>query len=271
MNALFVMSHIALCGLDSQDEAPHRAKKFPKKIVRAPSCSFDACGKYQRFHWHLNITLVAYGAPQASQRSVAGPVAIYRDMEEADSKLHALLEEAEAHLVKHRYLAAEAASHRALQAACSLPEPSERLRLGDRAAVVLVQAQFETSRFCSARRCLCDAFGSLEDAPPTAVLLWLSLALDTEERQHAHTLILRLLQTKARCQQWRRRQYIALLHLYLLEVLLPALRDPSEVRLWLQRQHFLPLDPRERQVGAAALGALFFFLNYRRAVFANLQ
>jgi hypothetical protein len=41
---------------------------------------------------------------------------------------------------------------------------------------------------------------------------------------------------------------------------LPALRDPSEVRLWLQRQPFLPLDPREKQfledeVEAAAVAA----------------
>lgn len=150
--------------------------------------------------------------------------------------------------MQHKYLAAETKAQRALQAASALPDPQERVRLGDRAAVVLLQALYETNRFASARPCLCDAFGSLGDAPPTTVLLWLSLSLDTEERCHCETLLLQLLQSKDGAPGWRRRQYIALLHLYLIEVLLPALKDASQVRLWLQRQPFLPLDPRERQV-----------------------
>ena len=118
----------------------------------------------------------------------------------------------------------------------------------------------------------------MSGVPPTTLLLWLSLALDTDERFQAEKLMLNLLQSGP-CSHissginknsttgrpgshtaWTRRQYLTLLHLYVIEVLLPALRDPSEVRLWLQRQSFLPLDPREIQfledeVVAAAAGS----------------
>lgn len=98
----------------------------------------------------------------------------------------------------------------------------------------------------------------MQNVPPTTLLLWLSLALDTDEGCPAQRLMLNLIKTGP-CSHsnssstsngmclWTRRQYLTLLHLYVIEVLLPALRDPSEVRLWLQRQSFLPLDPRERQ------------------------
>jgi len=184
--------------------------------------------------------------------------------------LHALLEEAERHLVNNKYSAAESKALQALQSVSSLSSGSEKLRLGDRAAVVLVQALHETNRFATASPCLCDTFGSLEDSPPNALLLWLSLSLDTTETCQSQPLILHLLQTKGNSKEWHRRQYIALLHLYLVEVLLPALRDPSQVRLWLQRQPFVPLDPRERrfledEIEAAAAQAAEGKDDFRRA------
>lgn len=182
----------------------------------------------------------------------------------SDSKLHAVLEDAEKLLLQGDYFSAEKYSRKALSSAARLTDPIEKSSFGDRAASVLLQALFETNRFSNARPSLITAFGSMEKIPPTTLLLWLSLALDTDEKSNAQSLMLSLLQAGpcrgAPVCRWNHRQYLALIHLYAIEVLLPALRDPYEVRFWLQRQPFLPLDPREKQfledeVEAAAAAA----------------
>lgn len=181
-----------------------------------------------------------------------------------DSKLIAVLEDAEKLLVQGDFFSAEKCSRRALSSAARLADADEKHLFADRAAAVLLQALFETNRFSNARPSLVTAFGSIEKAPPNSVLVWLSLALDTDEKCNAQSLMLNLLQAGpcrgAPACRWNHRQYLALVHLYAIEVLLPALRDPSEVKLWLQRQPFLPLDPREKQfledeVEAAAAAA----------------
>jgi hypothetical protein len=182
-----------------------------------------------------------------------------------DSKLNAELEDAEKLLLQGDYFSAEKCSRKALSSAARLTDPDEKNSFGDRAAAVLLQALFETNRFSNARPSLTSAFGSMETTPANSVLVWLSLALDTDEKCTAQSLMLTLLQAGpcrgAPVCRWNHRQYLALIHLYAIEVLLPALRDPSEVRLWLQRQPFLPLDPREKQfledeVEAAAAASL---------------
>ena len=195
-----------------------------------------------------------------------------------DSRLNTLLQDAESFLVQGDYFKAEKLSRKALASAIELQDPIEKFHFGDEAAVIFLQAAFETKRFSSsAKSCLVTAFGSMQDAPPTTLLVWLSLALETDEACQAHSLILNLLQSGLSTNntnssssssnvsnlpvQWTRRQYLALLHLYVIDVLLPALRDASEVRLWLQRQPFLPLDPRERlyleaEVDAAAAAVI---------------
>lgn len=181
-----------------------------------------------------------------------------------DSKLNAVLEDAEKLLLQGDFFGAEKCSRTALSIAARLTDADEKHLFGDRAAAVLLQALFETNRFSNARPSLVTAFGSIEKAPPNSVLVWLSLALDTDEKCNAQSLMLNLLQAGpcrgAPVCRWNHRQYLALIHLYAIEVLLPALRDPSEVRLWLQRQPFLPLDPREKhfledEVEAAAAAA----------------
>eukprot|EP00887_Chlorella_sp_A99_P003543 scaffold7.g3543.t1 len=65
----------------------------------------------------------------------------------------------------------------------------------ERAAIVLLQALSECQRFDGARGFLAAAFGSLERSPPNVLLLWLALALDTEQRGEAQALVLRLMES----------------------------------------------------------------------------
>jgi hypothetical protein len=156
------------------------------------------------------------------------------------------VDDAERHLVLSHYLKAEQDAAQALSLATAAREAPGAGAVADRAAVVLLQALFETRRFPQARAALCAAFGSLDAAPANPLLLWLSLALDTAARGEAQILVLQLLEAKAPAAAgWSRRQYLALLQLYCCEVLLPALREPAQVRLWLRRQPFLPLDAGE--------------------------
>ena len=167
-----------------------------------------------------------------------------------DARAYSLVQDAEKLLVRRKYEAAEVQAREALERiAHHLADADVRQSLGDRAAAVLLQALYETDRFSSARPCLVKTFGCLEDSPPHALLLWLSLGLDTAERDQVHHVTLSLLRDPSipRRSGWTRRQFLALVHLYVIEILLPALKDPSEVIFWLDRQRFLPLDPRERR------------------------
>jgi hypothetical protein len=169
---------------------------------------------------------------------------------EGDARAYNLVQDAERLLVRQKYEAAEVQARDALDRITHhLPDAEVRRALADRAAVVLLQALYETDRFSSARPCLVKTFGGLENSPPLALLLWLSLGLDTAERDQVHHVTLSLLRDPSipRRSGWTRRQYLALIHLYVIEILLPALKDPSEVIFWLDRQRFLPLDPRERR------------------------
>lgn len=166
-----------------------------------------------------------------------------------------IIHDAERLLENAEYLRAERQALKALTKATK-----SDAALADRATTVLLQALYETNRFSSAKPILISTFGSMTDTPPMSLLLWLSLALDTDEKCQAQNLMLHLLQSSGtgggssgsgsinstNSTGWSRRQYLALLHVYVVEILLPALRDPTEVKLWLQRQTFLPLDIRER-------------------------
>lgn len=112
---------------------------------------------------------------------------------------------------------------------------------------VLLQVLYETGRFSEGREALVGAFGGLRGAPPASLLLYLSLALDGPElRQEAEQLILELLDSRlpwcprgaeddGRPQRaWPRRHAVALLHLYLFEVLAPSLSDPSHAARWIE-------------------------------------
>ncbi len=50
------------------------------------------------------------------------------------------------------------------------------------------------------------------------------------------------------CAGWSRRQYLALLHLYMFEVLLFEMREVSEVVRWLEATQ-LPVEQDDKQVG----------------------
>lgn len=176
------------------------------------------------------------------------------------SQLSSLVEESEKSLVLGKYAESESISSNILSSLREVEVSKETSQVKDelieRAAIVFLQSCFETSNFTSARSRLCSLFGSLDLAPPNAVLLWISLALETDERRHADSLVLLLLKSKASRQSgWTREQYLTLVHMYTTEILLDTLKDPSEVQLWLRRQTFLPLDPRERFFLEKEIGA----------------
>lgn len=154
-----------------------------------------------------------------------------------------LVEEAEKSLVLGHYETSESISYNILK---NQDVTDESLK--ERAAIVFVQSVFETLQFSKARGVLCSAFSSLEKVPANVILLWISLALETEDRRQADSLILGLLKSKGPRQSgWTREQYLTLVHIYATDILLPTLKDPSEVHLWFRRQTFIPLDPRELQ------------------------
>jgi hypothetical protein len=167
---------------------------------------------------------------------------------EIDSQLRLLVEEAEKALILGQYAKSESISNNVLTMLLESIASEDAKSLKERAAIVFVQSVFETSNFTTARSRLSTWFTSLELVPANAILLWISLALETEERRHADALVLVLLKSKAsRRSGWSREQYLTLVHMYATDILLPSLKDPSEVHLWLKRQTFVPLDPRERQ------------------------
>ena len=167
---------------------------------------------------------------------------------EIDSQLRLLVEEAEKALILGQYAKSESISNNVLTILLESIASEDAKSLKERAAIVFVQSAFETSNFSTARSRLSTWFASLELVPANAILLWISLALETEERRHADGLVLVLLKSKAsRRSGWSREQYLTLVHMYATDILLPSLKDPSEVHLWLKRQTFVPLDPRERQ------------------------
>ncbi|KAL4546290.1 hypothetical protein Ndes2526B_g05375 [Nannochloris sp. 'desiccata'] len=152
-----------------------------------------------------------------------------------DSKLNAVLEDAEKLLLQGDFFGAEKCSRTALSIAARLTDADEKHLFGDRAAAVLLQALFETNRFSNARPSLVTAFGSIEKAPPNSVLVWLSLALDTDEKCNAQSLMLNLLQAG-------------------------PCRGAPKSGYGYRGNHFLPLDPREKhfledEVEAAAAAA----------------
>lgn len=160
-------------------------------------------------------------------------------------ELKNLVEESEKALVLGHYDESKTISNKVL---CELQQAPEESSLKERAAIVFVQSVFETLNFAKAKSVLCSSFASLDQVPANAILLWISLALETEDRRQADSLILTLLKSKgSRKSGWTREQYLTLVHMYATDVLLPTLKDPSEVHLWLHRQTFIPLDPRERQ------------------------
>jgi hypothetical protein len=177
--------------------------------------------------------------------------------------LEAAVDAAEALLVRAEFEPARRAAADALAAAAASPAADAAARdAADRAAVVLLQALFESGRFAGARGALERAFGSLEGAPANAILLWASFALDVrDEADAAAALLVRLLAGAPPAPRpgWSRRQFLQLLHLYLLEVLLPEARDAALVRGWLQSGGgaAIALEPDERallerEVDAAA-------------------
>ncbi len=181
-------------------------------------------------------------------------------MHGVSSQLSSLVEESEKSLVLGKYAESESISSNILSSLREVEVSKETSQVKDelieRAAIVFLQSCFETSNFTSVRSRLCSLFGSLDLAPPNVVLLWISLALETDERRHADSLVLLLLKSKASRQSgWTREQYLTLVHMYTTEILLDTLKDPSEVQLWLRRQTFLPLDPRERFFLEKEIGA----------------
>jgi hypothetical protein len=175
---------------------------------------------------------------------------------EIDSQLRLLVEEAEKALILGQYAKSESISNNVLTMLLESIPSEDAKSLKERAAIVFVQSVFETSNFTTARSRLSTWFTSLELVPANAILLWISLALETEERRHADALVLVLLKSKAsRRSGWSREQYLTLVHMYATDILLPSLKDPSEVHLWLKRQTFVPLDPRERQYLEAEIAA----------------
>lgn len=167
-----------------------------------------------------------------------------------DSNLLGIVKDSENALVLHEYSRSESLSEQALRGLVRVTEldSKETSEIAERASIVFIQSVYESSKFSAARPLLCSAFGSLELVPANPLLLWISLALETSERRNADALVLSLLKQKAsRKSGWSREHYLTLLHIYTTEILLKTLRDRSEVQLWLKRQHFLPLDPRERQ------------------------
>lgn len=169
-------------------------------------------------------------------------------LREVDSQLRSHVEESERALVLGHYETAELLSNNVLTELQQTVGSEDASSLKERAAIVFVQSVFETSTFSKARTLLCSSFESLDKVPANAILLWISLALETDERRQADSLILVLLRSKASRQSgWTREQYLTLVHMYATDILLPTLKDPSEVHLWLRRQTFVPLDPRERQ------------------------
>ena len=154
-----------------------------------------------------------------------------------------LVEESEKSLVLGHYETSESISHDILHTK-ELVDDSLR----ERAAIVFVQSVFETLHFSKARGVLCSSFSSLEKVPANVILLWISLALETDDRRQADSLIVALLKSKGSRQSgWTREQYLTLVRMYATDILLPTLKDPSEVHLWFRRQSFIPLDPREVQ------------------------
>ena len=96
---------------------------------------------------------------------------------EGDARAYNLVQDAERLLVRQKYEAAEVQARDALDRITHhLPDAEVRRALADRAAVVLLQALYETDRFSSARPCLVKTFGGLENSPPLALLLWLGWA-----------------------------------------------------------------------------------------------
>lgn len=125
--------------------------------------------------------------------------------------------------------------------------------LEDRAAVVLIQSLYETKRFASVKAELGGFFGRLSLVPVNALLLYLSLALDfPEARAEAQGLTVELLQSRAPQggeAGWSRRQYAALLHLYVFEMLLPELWEPSQAIRWLEESSLpIPASLRSSMV-----------------------
>ncbi|RMZ57611.1 hypothetical protein APUTEX25_001811, partial [Auxenochlorella protothecoides] len=96
-------------------------------------------------------------------------------------------------------------------------------------------------------------FGRLTSTPAASLLLYLSLALDFADRRlEAQQVTLDLLATRspAGSSPWSRRQYAALLHLYVFEVLLPELHEPAQAARWL-RESALPIPAALRASLAA--------------------
>lgn len=152
-----------------------------------------------------------------------------------------LVEESEKSLVLGHYATSESISHDLLHTKELMDDA-----LRERAAIVFVQSVFETLHFSKARGVLCSSFSSLEKVPANVILLWISLALETDDRRQADSLIVALLKSKgSRHSGWTREQYLTLVRMYATDILLPTLKDPSEVHLWFRRQSFIPLDPRE--------------------------
>jgi hypothetical protein len=145
--------------------------------------------------------------------------------------VHDALERAEEHLLRASFHDAEQASLQVLRMCHYLDDASNVQAVQDRAAVVLVQALYETERcvcdrpppppapsprpgslarsarqapsprparrFGSAQHALDQSIGGMDAWPVTTLLLWLSLALDTDQKNDAQARILRLLQSKA--------------------------------------------------------------------------
>lgn len=116
-----------------------------------------------------------------------------------DSKIRSRLRESETALLVGDYKIAENISLEVINEIQGPPlESCEGMEIiAERAAVVFIQSVFETSKFSASRPLLCSLFSSLDNAPPNVILLWVSLALETEERRHADSLVLALLKSKA--------------------------------------------------------------------------
>lgn len=125
--------------------------------------------------------------------------------------------------------------------------------------MVLIQSLYETRRFASVKGELSGFFGRLSAVPVNALLLFISLALDfSDARAEAQALTLELLQTRSPQDPggWTRRQYAALLHLYVFEMLLPEVREPSQAARWLEESS-LPIPPALRASLGAELAAAY--------------
>ncbi|KAK2076268.1 hypothetical protein QBZ16_001200 [Prototheca wickerhamii] len=166
------------------------------------------------------------------------------------------VKQAELSLVLNKFKEAEHLSKDVLRK--TIYDPGHT-KLEDRAAVVLIQSLYETRRFASVKGELSGFFGRLSAVPVNALLLFISLALDfSDARAEAQALTLELLQ--ARSPQgpggWTRRQYAALLHLYVFEMLLPEVREPSQAARWLEESS-LPIPPALRASLGAELAAAY--------------